>query len=68
MISHRQDVCHHANYLRISVTDKDCVGTFDVGGCMIDLRKLMDGEKVTYIAHSRSIPSRRPNAKTVLSD
>ena len=49
MISHRQDVCHHANYLRISVTDKDCVGTFDVGGCMIDLRKLMDGEKVNMV-------------------
>ena len=40
------DVCHHANHLRLSVTDKDCVGTFDVGGCLIDLRQLMDGEKV----------------------
>ena len=49
-----QDVCHHANYLQISVTDKDCVGTFDVGGCLVDLRKLMDGEKVGP-AHSATL-------------
>ena len=47
--TNQQDVCHHANYLRISVTDKDCVGTFDVGGCLVDLRKLMDGEKVNVV-------------------
>ena len=54
-------MCHHANYLRLSVTDKETVGTFEVGHCLIDLRKLMDGKKVTNdytqlgLHHSRQV-------------
>lgn len=41
------DVCHHANYLKVNVIDKDTIGKDDsAGSCFIDLKKLMNGEKV----------------------